>query len=135
MLAFYALVGQLYAPIVRLSQFQATAIATQVSVERLYEIFDEPEPVRDRPDARPLVRPRGRLEYRGVRFAYPRRVRDADDRDQDVERTSRLPAMVLDGVDLEIEPGMRVGILGPSGRGSPRSWPWPPALRPPGRVR
>ena len=59
LLAFFALVTQLYAPIVRLTQFQATAIATQVSVERLYEIFDQPEPVRDRPNARPLRNPRG----------------------------------------------------------------------------
>ena len=49
LLAFYTLVSQLYGPIVRLSQFQATAVATQVSVERLYEIFDEPEPVADCP--------------------------------------------------------------------------------------
>jgi ABC-type multidrug transport system fused ATPase/permease subunit len=74
LLAFYALVGQLYRSIVRLSQFQATAVATQVSVERLYEIFDEPEPVRDRPDARPIARPKGRLEYRAVRFGCPPRT-------------------------------------------------------------
>ena len=48
LLAIYALVCQLYQPIVRLTQFQATALATQVSVERIYEIFDEPEPVCDR---------------------------------------------------------------------------------------
>ncbi len=35
LLAIYALVGQLYQPIVRLAQFQATALATYVSVERL----------------------------------------------------------------------------------------------------
>jgi len=45
LLAFYALIAQLYSPIVRLTQFQATAVATRVSVERLFEIFDEPEPV------------------------------------------------------------------------------------------
>ena len=70
LLAFFALVTQLYAPIVRLTQFQATAIATQVSVERLYGIFDEPEPVRDWPNARPLRNPRGSLEFQNVRFAY-----------------------------------------------------------------
>jgi ABC-type multidrug transport system fused ATPase/permease subunit len=118
LLAFYGLVSQLYGPIVRLSQFQVTAIATQVSVERLYEIFDEPEPVRDRPDARPLLQPRGRIEYRCVRFAYPRRARDAEG-----EKTAEgglvvvPPARVLDGVELTIESGMRVGILGPSGAG------------------
>ena len=61
LLAIYALVGQLYQPIVRLTQFQATALSTLVSVERLYEIFDEPEPVHDRPNAIAIIRPRGAL--------------------------------------------------------------------------
>ncbi len=100
LLAIYALVGQLYQPIVRLTQFQATALATQVSVERLYEIFDEPEPVRDRPGAASIVAPRGMVEYRGVSFAY-----------------SPEGAKVLVDIDLRIEPGMRLGVLGASGAG------------------
>jgi ABC-type multidrug transport system fused ATPase/permease subunit len=106
LLAFYALVGQLYAPIVRLTQFQATALATQVSLERLYQVFDEPEPVRDRPGARAIVRPQGALEYRRVSFAYGQ-----------AGQSHNLGPKVLDGVDLRIEPGMRVGVLGPSGAG------------------
>jgi len=100
LLAIYNLVGQLYQPIVRLTQFQATALATQISVERLYEIFDEPEPVRDRDGAVAIVRPRGLLEYRAVSFAY-----------------SPGGPKVLDGVTLRIEPGVRVGVLGESGAG------------------
>ncbi len=100
LLAIYNLVGQLYMPIVRLTQFQASALATQISVERLYEIFDEPEPVRDRPSAFAIIRPRGLLEYHHVSFAY-----------------SSAGPKVLDGVSLRIEPGMRVGILGQSGAG------------------
>jgi ABC-type multidrug transport system fused ATPase/permease subunit len=120
LLAFYALVGQLYAPIVRLTQFQATALSTQVSVERLYQIFDEPEPVRDRAGARPIAEPRGALEFRGVRFAYPARRRDDEDEDEDAgeghdHAVGGKP--ILDGVDLTIEPGMRLGVLGPSGAG------------------
>ena len=104
LLAFYALVGQLYAPIVRLTQFQATALATQVSVERLYEIFDEPEPVSDREGARPIVHPQGALEFRDVQFAFG-------------QAPVRWPTRCCAGVNLRIEPGMRVGILGPSGAG------------------
>jgi ABC-type multidrug transport system fused ATPase/permease subunit len=100
LLAFYALVGQLYGPIVRLTQFQATAVTTRVSIERLFEIFDEPEPVTDRPDARAIVESRGALVFREVCFSY-----NQDDHD------------VLVNIDLEIEPGMTVGILGPSGAG------------------
>lgn len=100
LLAFYALVGQLYQPIVRLTQFQAVAVSTQISIERIYEIFDEPELVRDRPGARPIVAPRGALEYRRVSFAY--RPGGAE---------------VLDEVSLAIEPGATVGLLGASGAG------------------
>ncbi len=124
LLAIYALVGQLYQPIVRLTQFQATAVATQVSVERLYEIFDEPEPVRDRPGAAAIVRPRGAIEFRGVSFAY------AGDGPR-----------VLRGIDLRIEPGMRLGIVGPSGAGKstllalvPRLYDIPEGLDPSGRT-
>jgi ABC-type multidrug transport system fused ATPase/permease subunit len=100
LLAIYALVGQLYQPIVRLTQFQATALATQISVERLYEIFDEPEPVRDREHAAAMIHPRGVLEYRSVSFAY-----------------SPEAPKVLDGVALRIESGMRLGVFGESGAG------------------
>jgi ABC-type multidrug transport system fused ATPase/permease subunit len=100
LLAIYALVGQLYQPIVRLTQFQATALAAHISVERLYEIFDEPEPIRDRAGALAIVGPRGAIEYRGVSFAY-----------------SPDGPKVLDGVTLRIEPGIRMGILGESGAG------------------
>jgi len=100
LLAIYNLVGQLYMPIVRLTQFQASALATQISVERLYEIFDEPEPVCDRPGAFAIVQPRGLVEYRHVSFAY-----------------RPEGPKVLDAVSLRIEPGMRLGILGKSGAG------------------
>ena len=69
-------------------------------MERLYEIFDEPEPVRDREGARAIVRPRGAIEYRGVSFAY-----------------SPDGPKVLDNVTLRIEPGTRLGVLGESGAG------------------
>jgi ABC-type multidrug transport system fused ATPase/permease subunit len=125
LLAFYALVTQLYAPIVRLTQFQATALATQVSVERLYEIFDEPESVCDRPGARRLLHPKGALEFRNVYFAYPRPVRSVKEHEEKANQVnandagfgSESTTEVLRGVDLRIEPGMRVGLLGPSGAG------------------
>ena len=100
LLAIYALVGQLYQPIVRLTQFQATALATQISIERLYEIFDEPEPVKDREGAAAIIRPRGVVEYRDVSFAY-----------------ALDGPKVLDRITLKIEPGMRLGVLGESGAG------------------
>jgi ABC-type multidrug transport system fused ATPase/permease subunit len=100
LVAFYAFIGQLYNPIARLTQFQATAVAMQVSVERLFEVFDEPEPIADHPGATAVRGPRGALELRDVRFSY-----------------AAHGAAVLDGIDLAVEPGTTLGIFGASGSG------------------
>src|SRR5207237_9835455 len=100
LLAFYALLAQLYNPIVRLTQFLKVASGTMVAVERIVEVLEEPEPLTDRPNARPIVQPRGELIFRNVSFRY---------------RASG--PLVLHGVSLAIQPGMRVGIVGPSGSG------------------
>ncbi|HZU35701.1 MAG TPA: ABC transporter ATP-binding protein [Gemmataceae bacterium] len=100
LLAFYALLAQLYNPVVRLTQFQGTAAGTLAAVERIAEVFEEPETVTDRPGAKPMPRPRGALVFQDVSFAY------------------RTPGpLTLDRVNLTVEPGMRVGILGASGSG------------------
>ena len=100
LMAFYALIAQLYLPIVRLTQFGITATATKIAVQRLYEIFDEPEPVSDRPGARPVVRPRGELVFDAVTFAYG---------------LAEAPTLV--DLSLRVEPGTTLGIIGPSGAG------------------
>jgi ABC-type multidrug transport system fused ATPase/permease subunit len=101
LLAFYALIGQLYGPIVRLTQFQATAQATCVSVERIFEILDEPEPIADAPGAVPLAATApGGLEFDGVTFRYS---------------PDRPPA--LEAIHLTIEPGQTIGVVGASGAG------------------
>jgi len=100
LMAFYALIAQLYLPIVRLTQFQITVSATRISVERLYEIFDEPEPVSDAPNARPVLDPRGELVFDGVTFAYG----------PDAKPT-------LNRLSLTIKPGTTLGVIGPSGSG------------------
>ena len=100
LLAFYGLATQLYGPIIRLAGLQGMLAATRVAVDRMVEVLDEPEAVTDRPDARPIRRPRGAIAYRDVSFAY-----------------SPGAPPVLQGIDLAIEAGMTVGVLGASGSG------------------
>ncbi len=99
MLAFYALVAQLYGPILRLAGLQPMIAGTLAAVDRIVEVLDEPELVAARPMSR-LRRVKGSLEYRDVSFSYTPGGR-----------------RLLDGVDLKIEPGMTLGLLGESGSG------------------
>ncbi len=111
LLAFCALAAQLYNPIVRLVQFQGGAAATRVAIERMMEVLEAPETLRDHPQAQPLPTPRGRLVFENVSFRY---------------RSSG--PKILDGIDLTVEPGMTVGVLGPSGSGKSTLLLLPPRL-------
>jgi ABC-type multidrug transport system fused ATPase/permease subunit len=111
LLAFCALTAQLYNPIVRLVQFQGGAAGTRVAIERMMEVLEAPETLRDRPDARPLPTPQGRLVFENVSFRY-----------------KSCGPKVLDGINLTIEPGMTVGVLGASGAGKSTLLLLPPRL-------
>src|SRR5919106_64074 len=77
----------------------AQARRAAASGERIFEILDEPEEVADSPDAAPLPPGDGRLRFEDVTFGY------------DAERP------VLRGIDLEIEPGTTVALIGHTGSG------------------
>jgi len=77
---------------------------------RIYEILDEEPEIVDRPGARPLRQARGRVEFRGVRFAYPNAGADGID-----GTPGGIP--VLDGFDLAVEPGETVALVGRTGCG------------------
>jgi ATP-binding cassette subfamily B protein len=69
-------------------------------MQRLDEVFAEPVEAPDRADALAPARLDGEIVLEGVGFTYP-----------------GLELASLDGVDLKIERGWRVGIVGPSGSG------------------
>jgi ATP-binding cassette subfamily B protein len=69
------------------------------SAERAFSLLDSTPDVHERRPARPIARARGRIEFRGVSFAY-----------------GTEPA-VLQEVSFEVAPGERVGIAGATGAG------------------
>jgi ATP-binding cassette subfamily B protein/subfamily B ATP-binding cassette protein MsbA len=98
--AFLIYVQQFFRPIQLASQVYTQAQAALAGAERIYNILDEePEPP-DPPGTPPLGPIRGRIEFDEVTFAYDERERP-----------------VLDDVDVEVEPGQTVALVGPTGAG------------------
>ena len=70
-----------------------------VDMSEMFGLLEQPPEVQDKPEAPPLRVDGGRIEFRDVHFSY------------DPERA------ILKGVDLTVEPGQTLAIVGPSGSG------------------
>jgi len=121
LLIFLAYLAQFYEPLNQLSMAGATVTNSIAATQRVFQILDTPEEVRESPKARPVVSGRdpkraapskeptspdtgpvrvsGRIEFDHVSFGYQR------------ERA------ILEDVSFRVEPGQSVAIIGPSGVG------------------
>jgi ATP-binding cassette, subfamily B, bacterial HlyB/CyaB len=99
LVAFNMIAGQVAQPILRLSQLWQDFQQVQISVSRLADILNAPsEPRPAQPVS--LPKPRGAISFKNVSFRY-----------------SQTGPQVLKGIDLEVQPGEVIGIVGPSGSG------------------
>ena len=96
----FSMIGQrITQPIMRSAQFYQSFQEVQVSLEHLADILDEP--VEKQPTVlQALPPPEGAIELRNVSFRYRPELPEA-----------------LKRINLDIEPGEVVGIVGPSGSG------------------
>jgi ATP-binding cassette, subfamily B, bacterial len=99
LLVFVLYLDKMYKPMKDLSKMSDTLSMALVSFERVGELLSIESEVRERPDARPAPRFRGRIEFSHVAFGY------------------RPEHLVLDDVDFVIEPGQRVALVGHTGAG------------------
>jgi ATP-binding cassette subfamily B protein len=97
--AFLLYLNLLFAPVQQLVQLYTVYQQGRSSVSKLADLLATPPDVLEAADAEPLARIEGRIELRGVDFAYP----DAP--------------LVLDGLDLRVEAGETMVIVGPTGAG------------------
>jgi ABC-type multidrug transport system fused ATPase/permease subunit len=97
--AFNLYVTMLIMPLRMLGMWIGQAQRATASGERIFQVLDEPEDIADRAGAMELPPGEGRIHFDGVSFGY-----DAD-------------RPVLSGVDLELEPGSNVAIIGHTGSG------------------
>jgi ATP-binding cassette subfamily B protein len=100
LVAFASLHLMLAWPIEAMGWILANGQEAMTAADRVYEVFDAEPTVVDSPAAVPLERPEGRLRFEGVGFRYP----DGE-------------FAVLHGVDLTIEPGETLALVGVTGSG------------------
>jgi ATP-binding cassette subfamily B protein len=91
--------GQLYGPLKTMSKKTSQLQSAMASAERAVAVLDEPQDVGERPDARPLTKASGAIEFRQVSFGY----------------TPDTP--VLRDMSFAVRAGTSVGIAGPTGAG------------------
>src|SRR6266545_990049 len=96
---FNVLLLMLVMPLRMLGMWIGQAQRATASGERIFQVMDEPEEIQDALDARDLPPGGGRVRFEDVWFAYEREQ------------------PVLQGVDLELEPGTTVALIGHTGAG------------------
>jgi ATP-binding cassette subfamily B protein len=96
---FNLYLAMLIMPLRALGMWIGQAQRATASGERIFQVIDEPEEIKDAPDTRELAPGPGRVTFTHATFGYDR------------ERP------VLHDVDLELEPGKVVALIGHTGSG------------------
>ena len=100
LVAFILYIDRFFEPIRDLSRRYDTFQSTMAGGERIFGLLDAPVEIQDAPDAVEMPAIRGEVRFETVDFNY------LDD-----------PAPVLQGIDLHIQPGETVALVGETGAG------------------
>ncbi|MFV0522960.1 MAG: ABC transporter ATP-binding protein [Acidimicrobiales bacterium] len=115
------LVGRIYAPLTGLTNARIDVLTALVSFDRVFEVLDAPSPLVDPPNAVTLRNPVGRIELRDVSFRYPHPdetiVAALETAPPVTPEAGNPDVAVLEHIDITIQPGQLVAIVGPSGAG------------------
>jgi ABC-type multidrug transport system fused ATPase/permease subunit len=100
MVAFLAYITRFFQPIQELSRLYTSMQSAMAGGEQVIKLLDTDPKVVDGPDAATMPTIRGEVTLEGISFAYREDTPD-----------------VLHAVDLRIEPGQTVALVGPTGAG------------------
>ncbi|MDL5352468.1 ABC transporter ATP-binding protein [Microbacterium sp. zg-YB36] len=101
--AFFAMATALRWPLESLGFLFSFLIDARTATDRVFEVLDSENAIVDPDNPKTIENPRGELAFRGVHFRY-----------QDAGATERD---LLDGVDLVLEPGETMALVGLTGSG------------------
>ncbi|HEV8449338.1 MAG TPA: ABC transporter ATP-binding protein [Gemmatimonadaceae bacterium] len=99
LLVFVLYLDKMYKPMKDLSKMSDTLSMAAVSLERVGELLSIDSEVRERPNAKRAPRFKGRIEFSHVAFGY------------------QPDGLVLEDIDLVVEAGQRVALVGQTGAG------------------
>jgi ATP-binding cassette, subfamily B, bacterial len=119
LLALAALMGRLYGPLTSLSNVRIDILTALVSFERVFEVLDLEPMIQDSPDAVEIteVEP-PTVDFRSVDFSYPTADEISLASLEVVTGPDGLTStQVLHGVDITLQAGQMVALVGPSGAG------------------
>jgi ATP-binding cassette, subfamily B, bacterial len=103
LVAFFATAMVLRWPTESLGFLLSFTIDAKTAVLRFFEVIDSPVTIEDPAEPVTLTEPKGRLEFVDVHYRYP----DAPENQRDL----------VDGVNLVVEPGQSVALIGVTGSG------------------
>ena len=99
LMAYFGYLAMFYAPLSTLTQFTNWLTQFTTQAHRIFEILDTPIQISNAPDTVPMGQARGQIDFANVTFGYHR----------------HMP--VVRDLDLRVEAGEMVGVVGRSGSG------------------
>lgn len=97
--AFIQYAQQFTQPITQLANFANVIQSTMASAERIFELLDEQEEVLESADAKVIATSPGAVEFQHVKFGY------------------KEDAILMEDMNINVQPGQMVAIVGPTGAG------------------
>ena len=97
--AFIQYSRQFSQPIAQTANIANIIQSTIASAERVFEFLDEGEEIPDREDAKVIKSPKGEVRFKNVEFGYTE-----DD-------------ILIEDMNIDVEPGQTIAIVGPTGAG------------------
>ena len=98
-IAMAAYANRFWGPIQSIADIYNSLVNTGSYLERIFDTMDETVDIQDEPDAKDLPPITGRVDYEDVTFAYEKGIN------------------ILEHLNLHVEPGQSIALVGPTGAG------------------
>ena len=103
LIAFFATATVLRWPTESIGFLLSMTLDAKTAVQRFFEVIDEPVGIEDPKNPKTIKDPKGKLEFKDVHFRYPDSPKEQPD--------------IVNGVNLVLEPGQSVALIGITGCG------------------